>query len=115
MEVTATPEVTAEQIPSSAPVDPRSVKPAWTAPGGLPIVTITVTPASVRESAARAARRGRSPSKAQENNIVYTGCVWFSSVAIPTGTGYWTVTPGGTVRAFGDAPELGSAGRLHAD
>jgi hypothetical protein len=26
----------------------------------------------------------------------------------PSGKGYWTVTPGGAVRAFGDAPDLGS-------
>jgi hypothetical protein len=30
---------------------------------------------------------------------------------IPSGTGYWTVTPNGTVRSFGDAPDLGSSSR----
>lgn len=29
----------------------------------------------------------------------------------PSGGGYWTVTPGGSVKAFGDAPDLGSAMR----
>src|SRR5688500_3260301 len=31
--------------------------------------------------------------------------------SIPTGTGYWTVTPNGAVRPFGDAPDLGSPAR----
>ena len=34
--------------------------------------------------------------------------------AIPSGTGYWTLSPAGAVSAFGDAPDLGSASRAGA-
>ena len=77
MEVTATPDRTADSTPSASPRHACNVS------SRTP--TMIVTPIRVRAKAPSAPRRGRSPSSIHENSIVNTGWVWFSSAATLTG------------------------------